>query len=98
MATTHFDLTSLFPTLAALLKSLADLLRTPAPVPVPVPTPDNPPPLNPQAPNQAIKDLQTFLNAALSLNPPLVVDGWLGPKTDAAIEAGIVKIRSYGIG
>ena len=98
MAAARFDLTTLLPILASLLQSLGDFFRTPAPVPVPVPTPDNPPPLKPTAPDQAIKDLQTFLNAALTLKPPLVVDGWLGPKTDAAIEAGIAMLRSYGIG
>ena len=55
-------------------------------------------PVAPTTPNAAIKDLQMFLNVALSLNPPLVVDGWLGPKTNDAIEAGIAKLKSLGIG
>jgi hypothetical protein len=92
MSTTPIDLTSLAPTLVALLKSLGDYFRTPA-----APSPA-PPASDSLAPDQAIKDLQAFLNSALSLNPPLAVDGWLGPKTDAAIEAGIARLRSYGIG
>ena len=55
-------------------------------------------PLAPTSPNKAIKDLQMFLNIALVLSPPLVADGWLGPKTEAAIEAGIAKLKSLGIG
>jgi hypothetical protein len=90
-----FDLNSLLSVLAPLLASLANVFKTPAPLPV-TPVPDNP--LVPAKANQAIKDLQAFLNTALSLNPPLRVDGWLGPKTDAAIEAGIARIRSFGIG
>lgn len=50
------------------------------------------------AASPAIKDLQKFLNIALTLNPPLIEDGWLGPKTEEAIEAGIAKLRSAGIG
>lgn len=49
-------------------------------------------------PSAAIKDLQTFLNLALALSPPLVADGWLGPKTEQAIEAGIAKLKSLGVG
>ncbi len=45
-------------------------------------------------PSQAIKDLQALLNKVLNLNPPLIEDGWLGPKTETAIEQGISLIRT----
>lgn len=79
--------------LLPLLQSLGSTFKAPAPPPtsgtvaIPAATAD-----------KAIKDLQAFLNSALALNPPLRVDGWLGPKTDAAIEAGIAQLRSAGIG
>ena len=46
----------------------------------------------------AIADLQRLLNAVVSPQPPLDVDGWLGPKTEAAIELGIAKLKTLGIG
>ncbi len=45
-------------------------------------------------PSQAIKDLQALLNKVLNLNPTLIEDGWLGPKTETAIEQGITLIRT----
>lgn len=48
--------------------------------------------------NEAIKHLQAFLNLALGLNPKLEEDGWLGPRTEAAIDQGIAKLKSLGIG
>ena len=64
-------------------------------------TPTQPPPYSePMAPipSAAIKDLQRALNLILELNPPLDVDGWLGEKTEAAIEQAIAKLHSLGIG
>jgi len=49
-------------------------------------------------PSEAIKSLQLFLNTALVLNPPLVADGWLGPKTEQAIFDGITKLKALGVG
>lgn len=46
--------------------------------------------------SEAIKALQSLLNTALGLNPPLVEDGWLGPKTEAAIMTGVARLRSFG--
>ena len=80
---------TLGPTVTSLLSSLGNAFRTPS-----APTPDTKVPV----PNEAIKHLQTMLNVALALIPPLKVDGWLGPKTDAAIEAAIVKLHGMGIG
>lgn len=82
------------PTLIGLLQSTvanfgsANAPEQPATVPISV---------VPKA-NDAIKHLQAFLNIALSLNPKLDEDGWLGPKTEAAIDAGIAKLKSLGIG
>jgi hypothetical protein len=93
---------NVLPALLALLKSLGDVFRSssppPPPVVVSVPDPTQRPPLLMVAPDQAVKGLQTFLNAVLQINPPLAVDGWLGPKTDAAIEAGIARLKTFGIG
>ncbi len=74
------------PYLVPLLQSTVTNLGTSAP---PSPTVAHP--------SDAIKHLQTLLNAVLALNPPLEPDGWLGPKTEAAIEAGIAKLTSLGV-
>ena len=60
-----------------------------------VASPTPPLPLAP-VPSAAIKDLQTLLNVVLGTN--LEVDGWLGPETEAAIEQGIAKLHSLGVG
>ncbi len=77
------------PALISLLSNVATSLKTDEP---PAPSGTTPHPV------EAIRHLQALLNVALGLNPPLREDGWLGPKTEAAIEAGIVKLRSFGIG
>ncbi len=87
---------SALPALLALLGSLKSTFVSPTP-PV-APTAPGTVAVPAPAADQAVKDLQSFLNTALALNPPLVVDGWLGPKTDAAIEAGIAQLRAAGIG
>jgi hypothetical protein len=46
-------------------------------------------------PIDEIKQLQIFLNEAMTPNPPLVVDGWLGPKTKALLLAGLAKLKPY---
>ncbi len=46
----------------------------------------------------AISDLQGMLNTLLKLSPPLDTDGWLGPKTEAAIEQAIAVLKAQGIG
>ena len=77
------------PIIISLLGNMQSSLHTPA-----QPPPDATIPI----PNAAIKDLQALLNTVLALNPPLAVDGWLGPKTNDAIEAGIAKLKGMGIG
>lgn len=82
------------PTLVTLLQStVANFGSTKEPA-VPVSTPSS---VVPKA-NDAIKHLQGFLNLALGLNPKLEEDGWLGPRTEAAIDQGIAKLKSLGIG
>lgn len=85
---------ALIPSLVSLLKSLSDSFGTHSPNAPKVPNILVPG----AAADQAVKDLQQFLNLALGLNPPLVVDGWLGPKTDAAIEQGIAMLKAAGVG
>lgn len=82
-------LTALQPTITSFLRNLSDGIQTPT-----APTATT----KVSVPNAAIKDLQTFLNAVLKIDPPLVVDGWLGPKTDAAIEQGIALLKTAGFG
>lgn len=84
------------PTLISLLGNTVSNLGTPIAPPT---TPSAPVPSGAVAhPSAAVKDLQILLNLALALNPPLVADGWLGPKTEQAIETGIAKLKSLGIG
>ena len=94
--------TALLPALIQLLSTLGANLKTPSP-PGPPLTPDTPlpaglPPGVVPVPDAAIKALQALLNTLLALDPPLVVDGWLGPKTDAAIMDGIAKLKAAGVG
>jgi len=42
-----------------------------------------------------IEELQAFLNLAVKPQPPLAVDGWLGPKTEAAIHQGVEMLKPY---
>lgn len=46
-------------------------------------------------PSDAIKELQTMLNMVLKPQPPLVVDGWLGAKTERAIHDGLAMLKPY---
>lgn len=82
------------PTLVGLLQSTVANFGSPS---APPPVSSVPPSVVPKA-NDAIKHLQAFLNVALGLDPKLNEDGWLGPKTEAAIDAGIAKLKSLGIG
>ena len=90
--------TALGPSLVPFLGNFAQSMKTttaPAPAPAVVPAGTSP------HPDAAIKDLQTLLNnptLGLNISPPLKVDGWLGPKTDAAIESAIAKLKAAGIG
>lgn len=78
------------PVILSLLKNLGTGLATDAPPTTPGTAV--------KVPSKAIKDLQQLLNIIIQPNPPLEVDGWLGPQTEAAIEAGIAKLRAAGIG
>ena len=81
------------PIIVSLLSNTAGTLKT-----------DNPPLDTPliavptAKASAAVADLQRLLNAVVDPQPPLVVDGWLGPKTEAAIELGIAKLATLGIG
>jgi peptidoglycan hydrolase-like protein with peptidoglycan-binding domain len=93
--------TALLPALVQLLSSLSAGLFTPVPPGPPItpttPLPSGPPPGVVPVPDAAIKALQALLNTLLALNPPLAIDGWLGPKTDAAIMDGIAKLKAAGV-
>ncbi len=52
-------------------------------------------PATKKAPSPVIKDVQTLLNEILKIDPPLVVDGWLGEKTEKAIADGLVMAKPY---
>lgn len=47
--------------------------------------------------SDAIAALQTLLNHLLKLDPPLEADGWLGKKTEDAINQGIAALKAQGI-
>jgi len=82
------------PLIVSLLSNAAGTLKTDNP-----PLTDVPLIAVPKAKaSAAIADLQRLLNAVADPQPPLEVDGWLGPKTEAAIELGIAKLREFGIG
>lgn len=42
-------------------------------------------------PSQTVKNIQNALNVAGIAKPPLTVDGYLGPKTEAALKAAGTK-------
>ena len=46
-------------------------------------------------PSEAVKEIQDVLNTVLKIEPPLHVDGWLGPQTEKAIHDGIAKLKPY---
>jgi len=76
---------------------VAALSQVTKPDPTPDPgavTPPTPPSVTAKA-SEAVKQLQTVLNSVLNLNPPLVVDGYLGPKTEAAIMAALKMAQPY---
>ena len=52
--------------------------------------PDPPPPEDPTVTPEQVKLLQTTLNK-LGASPPLVVDGFYGPKTEAALGAAVAN-------
>lgn len=49
-------------------------------------------------PSEAIRHLQALMNRALKPNPPLQEDGWLGPRTEEAIDKAIALLQAAGIG
>lgn len=85
-----FLVAQLAPSIISLLSNASGALKTDAPV--------NNSTVVVSAPkaSEAIKALQSLLNTALDLNPPLAEDGWLGPKTEAAILTGVARLRSFG--
>ncbi len=87
-----FLIAQLAPSIISLLSNASGALKTDVPISnstVIVSAPKS---------SEAIKALQSLLNTALGLNAPLVEDGWLGKKTENAIEQAIIMLRNYGIG
>lgn len=87
-----FLIAQLAPSIISLLSNTSSALRTSEPIPAKTNTLS----ISPIKASEAIKALQSLLNTALGLNPPLVEDGWLGPKTEAAIMTGVARLRSFG--
>ena len=83
-------LKAIAPTLISLLINTAGTLKTSTPRAVGT--------INPHGASAAIKDLQVLLNTVLHLDPPLETDGWLGPKTEEAIQQGIAQLKALGVG
>lgn len=72
--------------ITAVLPELINLLKTTsATTPTPVTTSAKP--------SETVKMLQQLLNQFVQPNPPLAEDGWLGPKTDQALQAAITKLQ-----
>ena len=89
----------LAPTIISLLSNTSSVLKTDTPLPdISEKTEVFSISISPQELLNLTRTLQKALNIALILNPPLVEDGWLGPKTEAAIEAGIARLHNLGIG
>lgn len=82
------------PTIVSLLGNLTKAFASDIPPPSP---PAVIPPGTTAHPSAAIKDLQTLLNKLVKPTPLLDEDGWLGPKTEAAIERGIAMLKAQGI-
>ena len=82
------------PIVISLLKNLGTGLATDSPVGPIGKVPEG----AVKVPSRAIKDLQALLNIVVQPTPLLAVDGWLGPRTEEAIEAGIAKLKASGIG
>lgn len=77
------------PGLISFLQNTVSGLKTNAP---PAAPPPSTAPGTVPHPSAAIRDLQALLNVVLGTN--LATDGWLGPKTEAAIEQGIARIKA----
>lgn len=95
------DWTSIFQTIRPMLvnllqRTITDFGTPTAPPAAPAPS-EIPPGAVPH-PSDAIKALQKVLNAVVIDTPPVAEDGWLGPKTEAKIMAGIAKLKTYGVG
>lgn len=87
-----FLIAQLAPSIISLLSNTSGALKTNEPIPAKTSALS----ISPVKASEAIKALQSLLNTALGLNPPLVEDGWLGPKTEAAIMTGVARLRSFG--
>ncbi len=48
-----------------------------------------------RAPSDTIKAVQKLLNQIVKPQPPLQEDGWLGPRTEQAIKAGLAMAQPY---
>lgn len=83
------------PTIVSLLENITKAFASDTPPPSP---PAVIPPGTAAHPSAAIKDLQALLNKLVKPTPPLDEDGWLGPKTEAAIEGGIAMLKAQGVG
>lgn len=46
-------------------------------------------------PSDTVKTIQRLLNQFVKPNPPLKEDGWLGPKTEAAIQQALQMATPY---
>jgi hypothetical protein len=82
------------PLILSLLKNLGTGLATDSPVGPVKEVPEG----TVKVPSRAIKDLQALLNVIVKPDPLLAVDGWLGPRTEEAIEEGIAMLKKSGIG
>jgi hypothetical protein len=85
------DWTTLWPTIIKFLTGFTDANKTPDPTPTPTPN---------QGADAAVKALQAIINQVaragyVTLDAPLVEDGWLGPKTDAAIMQVVTLGHSF---
>lgn len=83
-----------FPSIVKTVNEVFGSIKATAPVLLgeqPTPSQKNPVSAHPY---ETIKAMQRILNQYLVLNPPLVVDGIWGPKTDAAVNT---MLKKYGL-
>ncbi len=84
------------PTIIKVVKELTGSLKqTTAPTPSePMPGTVPPPQVN-RAPSETVRAVQKLLNQFVKPQPPLKEDGWMGAKTEAAIDQALEMAKPY---
>ncbi len=76
-----------------LLRLLPELMKAMSATSAPIPTTETV--RVTKGPSDAIRQLQALINKFDPPTPRLAEDGWLGPKTEAAIASAVAKLRPF---